>query len=96
MAEFCLECWNQLNGTNDTKWRYVLSWEKDLCEGCGQYKRVIVMERHWSYAERRWRQQDSNTRWCRCGPARSERQSTGLSHLDGFEPVGDTKKDSHP
>lgn len=52
MAEFCLECWNQMNGTNDFKWRYVLSLEKDLCEGCGQYKHIIVMERHWSRVEK--------------------------------------------
>ena len=42
MAEFCLECWNKINGTNDKKWRYSLSWELDLCEKCGEYKQVIV------------------------------------------------------
>ena len=52
MAEFCLECWNKLNETNDSPWRYVLSWEKDLCEGCAEYKRVIVVERLWSRAQR--------------------------------------------
>lgn len=48
MAEFCLECWNKINETHDSKYRYVLSWEKDLCEECGQYKHVIVVERFWS------------------------------------------------
>ncbi len=48
MAEFCLECLNQINDTNDSKWRYVLSWEKDLCEECGQYKHVVIVERRWS------------------------------------------------
>lgn len=52
MAEFCLDCWNQINKTNDSKWRYVLSWEKDLCEECGQYKRVVVVERFWSRVQR--------------------------------------------
>lgn len=47
MAEFCLECWNKMNGTDDPKWKYVLSWERDLCEGCGQWKRVVVCEREW-------------------------------------------------
>lgn len=47
MAEFCVECWNKLNGTNDPQWKYVLSWERDLCEGCGRWKRVIVGERTW-------------------------------------------------
>jgi len=52
MAEFCLECWNKLNETNDSKWRYVLSDEKDLCEECGQYKNVIIIERRWSRFQR--------------------------------------------
>ena len=52
MAEFCLDCWNKINETHDSKWRYVLSWDKDLCEECGQYKRVIVVERFWSRAQR--------------------------------------------
>ena len=47
MAEFCLECWNKLNGTDDPKWKYVLSWERDFCEGCGQWNRVVVCEREW-------------------------------------------------
>ena len=52
MAEFCINCWNQINKTNNAKWRYALSWEKDLCEECGQYKRVIVAERLWSRTQR--------------------------------------------
>ena len=47
MAEFCLECWNKLNGRNDSSWKYVLSWEKDLCEECGEWKRVVICERRW-------------------------------------------------
>ena len=53
MAEFCLDCWKKINRTKDSNWRYVLSWEKELCEECGQYKRVVVMERLWSRIERR-------------------------------------------
>jgi len=45
MAEFCLECWNRLNDTKDAKWRYTYSWKRELCEECGEYKRVIVAER---------------------------------------------------
>ena len=52
MAEFCIDCWNQINKTNDSKWRYALPWEKDLCEECGQYKRVIIAERLWSRTQR--------------------------------------------
>ena len=52
MAEFCLDCWNKINETHDSKWRYAFSRDKDLCEECGRYKRVIVVERFWSRAQR--------------------------------------------
>ena len=52
MAEFCLDCWNKLNETRDSKWRYTFSRDEDLCEECGQHKRVIVAERFWSQAQR--------------------------------------------
>lgn len=52
MAEFCIDCWNKINETHDPKWRYVLAWNKDLCEECGQNKRVIVTERLWSRTQR--------------------------------------------
>ena len=49
MAEFCLNCWNKLNGTNDSKKKYVFSDGLELCEGCGEWKRVIVMKRKYYY-----------------------------------------------
>lgn len=42
MAEFCLECMRKLDGINYPKDAVVLSDELDLCEGCGQWKRVVV------------------------------------------------------
>ena len=45
MAEFCLECWNKINETNDPARKYHLSWSRDLCEECGKYRRVIVRMR---------------------------------------------------
>ena len=42
MAEFCLECWNKLNKTNDPEDKYILSDEPDFCEGCGKWTRVII------------------------------------------------------
>ena len=45
MAEFCLDCWNELNGTCDTEDDWVLSTELDLCEGCGEYKHVVERPR---------------------------------------------------
>lgn len=45
MAEFCLQCWNEINGTNAPPDRYILSKELDLCEGCGKWTNVIVAQR---------------------------------------------------
>ena len=49
MAEFCLECWNRINGTKDSGRKYMLSKELDLCEGCGEWKPVIIVERKTYY-----------------------------------------------
>ena len=43
MAEFCIDCWNKLHGTNYTK--NDVRTDMDLCEGCGQWKPVIVVLR---------------------------------------------------
>ncbi|MEE1154660.1 MAG: hypothetical protein UH241_05845 [Acutalibacteraceae bacterium] len=45
MAEFCIDCWNKINGTTYKENEYVISKELELCEGCGQYKNVIVMKK---------------------------------------------------
>ena len=45
VAEFCLDCWNEINGTDEPKDKYVYSKELDLCEGCGEWKHVIVRVR---------------------------------------------------
>ena len=42
MAEFCLDCWNEMNETNDPESKYVFSDEPDLCEGCSEIKPVIL------------------------------------------------------
>jgi hydrogenase maturation factor HypF (carbamoyltransferase family) len=52
MADFCLECWNKINETQDSKYRYVFSKDWDLCEECGQYTQVIIAERLWSRAQK--------------------------------------------
>lgn len=49
MAEFCLECWNRLNDTEYSKKKYIISEELELCEGCGEYKPIIIMERRAYY-----------------------------------------------
>jgi len=50
MAEFCLDCWNKINGTNEPESDYYMSKHPDLCEGCGKYKKVIIRPR--SYGSR--------------------------------------------
>lgn len=40
MAEFCVDCWNDLNGTHYTENELWL--EDDLCEGCGEVKPCII------------------------------------------------------
>lgn len=49
MAEFCLKCWNRINGTEYDERKYILSEYLDLCEGCGEWKPVIVAERRFYY-----------------------------------------------
>ncbi|MBQ4542995.1 MAG: hypothetical protein IJA19_02365 [Clostridia bacterium] len=49
MAEFCLDCWNKINGTRYDERKYIISDDLDLCEGCGKWKHVIVKERNGYY-----------------------------------------------
>lgn len=42
MVEFCLDCWNRINKTNDPPQKYVISKEPELCEECSTYKAVIL------------------------------------------------------
>lgn len=43
MAEFCLECWNELNGWNWTEDDCTVDHKYlDLCEGCGKMTHVII------------------------------------------------------
>ena len=45
MAEFCLDCWNKLNQKKLTERDVVLSRDYDLCEGCGEFCRVVEGKR---------------------------------------------------
>ena len=42
MAEFCLECWNKITGTQEPEEKLLFSRVPDLCEGCGERKPVII------------------------------------------------------
>lgn len=47
MAEFCPECWKKINNFFDPPESWHLSRDYELCEGCGQWKRVVVGKRKW-------------------------------------------------
>lgn len=49
MEDFCLDCWNKMNKTNDPPKKYVISKDLDVCEGCGKWRRVILAERKYFY-----------------------------------------------
>lgn len=48
MSELCLDCYNKIMETNEPKRKFILSLRRDLCEECGDYKRVIVRVK-WRY-----------------------------------------------
>lgn len=47
MAEFCLDCWNRINDAHWTERDYILSDEYDICEGCGEFRRVVEAKREF-------------------------------------------------
>ncbi len=51
MAEFCLDCMNALDGTRYTERDVILSRWLELCEGCGEMRRVVIDYRRnkWFY-----------------------------------------------
>lgn len=49
MSEICLDCWNNMNESKDNEKKYILSRDLDLCEGCGEWIPVIIMERKVYY-----------------------------------------------
>lgn len=42
MAEICVDCWNKGLEKPDKPSKFLRSWRPELCEECGQYKRVII------------------------------------------------------
>lgn len=49
MAEFCLDCLNRMSGRNDDESYFVLSKDLELCEGCGQWKKIVITRRQVYY-----------------------------------------------
>ncbi len=50
MAEFCEECMKKYLEIPNARVKYILSDNAELCEGCGQMRRIVVTRR-----ESRWR-----------------------------------------
>lgn len=48
MADFCLDCWNQMQQSNDLPQDYILSRRLELCENCGKMCHVIVRKKRRS------------------------------------------------
>ena len=42
MSEICVDCWNKGLEKPDKPGKFIRSWRLELCEECGQYKRVII------------------------------------------------------
>ena len=47
MSEICLECYNEIMGTNNPPEKYVISKDLDICEECCQLKHIIIREHLW-------------------------------------------------
>ena len=48
MSEICVDCWNKELEKPDKPGKFIRSWRPELCEECGQYKRVIIRYK-WRY-----------------------------------------------
>ena len=40
MADFCLKCFNKMNGTHYTKGDVIERYA--ICEGCAEYKKCVI------------------------------------------------------
>ena len=42
MAEFCIDCWNEINELEDREEDCLMTKTEWLCEECGEYKNVVI------------------------------------------------------
>lgn len=54
MAEFGADCWNKLHHTEYPRYEFILTYRRELCEGCGEYKRVVVEKTPTYYYDTRF------------------------------------------
>lgn len=63
MAEFCLDCFNKLEGTDYYEDEVTLGYDDlDLCEGCGQIRPCVVELRPPSLWYR-WKTRKERKKW---------------------------------
>ena len=65
MSEICLDCWNKDMDTADKPRKFLLSRKPELCEACGQYKRVIIRYKLWYILADRFMELIENIRYLR-------------------------------
>ena len=51
MAEFCLDCYNEIFHTEYSRFDVELTPTLELCEGCAQMKRVVIGKRNQMLAD---------------------------------------------
>ena len=52
MAEICFSCLNDLENNKYKENMFIISRDLELCEECGQYKRVVIrMKRRYVFKE---------------------------------------------
>lgn len=47
MAEFCYECYKKILKGKKEKYELIISMCLDFCEGCGEFKPVVVREKRY-------------------------------------------------
>ena len=49
MEEICLDCLKKTHPYDEPVWGYRLTRELELCEGCGEYKRLVIDDYGWAW-----------------------------------------------
>lgn len=49
MAEFCFECFKKIHEIDVPENKYIFSKDTNLCEECGEWKKVVIVEKKGYY-----------------------------------------------
>ena len=63
MSEICLDCYNKFENTQEKTKKFITSRKPELCEECGQYKRVIIRYRLYYIIADRFREMVKDVRY---------------------------------